>query len=461
MDIQSNLSALDYERADETPWPAPRKAWWAVFVFGLTLMVGFVDRSIITLMVEPIKHDLSLSDTQISLVLGFAYIAFYLVLGLPLARWIDTGPRRVILGACIGLWSICTALCGLASTFWQLALFRIGVGAGDAGVSPAIGSMISDLFPREKLARAFSLLALAYIAGTGIAMVLGGFIMGELSKAGDLKVGLLGTLHPWQLTFIIIGLPGLLASALYLTVPEPRRRDRWVQSPTAGAPSLLEVLRFLAVRWRVYAPMFAGLGLSSLLVFGTMAWAPAYFGRTHHWSPEHFGLISGVSGLIASPIGLFTGFQFTEWFIRRGLHDANLRLTLWSQWLGLPFIIGMPLMPTPQLAVAVMAIGNAINVAAIGSQNAALVTVTPNEMRAQVTALYLVMYNVIGYGLGPTLIALMTDFVLGSEALLSWALLAAAAVLGPLAAWILTLGLKPYGRAVAAGSAWADAHTSL
>jgi len=121
----------------------------------------------------------------------------------------------------------------------------------------------------------------------------------------------------------------------------------------------------------------------------------------------------------------------------------------------------MPLMPTPQLAVAVMAIGNAINVAAIGSQNAALVTVTPNEMRAQVTALYLVMYNVIGYGLGPTLIALMTDFVLGSEALLSWALLAAAAVLGPLAAWILTLGLKPYGRAVAAGSAWADAHTSL
>lgn len=452
MDALSAARPHGQEPANAVPWPPAHLAWWAVFVFGATLMVDYVDRSIITLLIEPIKRDLQLTDTEISLVMGFAFIAFYLVLGLPLARWIDGGPRRLILGTCIGLWSICTALCGFAANFWQLALFRVGVGAGDAGVSPAIGSMISDLFPPEKLARAMSLLAFAYICGHGVALVLGGFVIGELSKAGDLHLAVLGTLHPWQLTFMIIGLPGLLAAALYLTLPEPVRRGRLEGAATTKAPSLPQVLRYLAKGRKVYGPMFAGLALSSILMFGTTAWAPTYFGRTHHWTPQQFGLISGIAGLIASPIGLFSGFHFTEWFSRRGLHDANLRLTLWSQWLALPFTICMPLMPTPELAVSVMAIGAAINVAAIGSQNAALLTITPNDMRAQVTALYLVMYNVIGYGLGPTLIALLTDFVFGKEALLRWALLAAAVVLGPLGATILTLGLRPYGRAVAAGS---------
>ncbi len=431
------------------PWPSSRQAWWAVFVFGVTLAVGYLDRGVITLMIEPIKHDLSLNDTQISLVMGFAFIAFYLVLGLPLARWIDGGHRRLILGSCVAVWSLCTALCGVAQNFWQLALFRVGVGAGDAGVSPAISSMIADLFPKEKLARAMSLLALAFVCGNGLALVLGGFVLGTLSKAGDLHLGLLGTFHPWQITFLIVGLPGFLAALLYFTVPEPVRRGRSLDEPMAQTPSLLVVVRYLVSHWRVYGPMFGGLALASILMFGTMAWTPAYFGRTHHWPPQQFGVTSGIVGLIASPIGLFSGFRFTEWFIRRGWDDANLRLTVWSQWLGFPFMIAMPLMPTPQLAIAMLAIGNMINVAAIGSQNAALLTITPNKMRAQVTALYLVMFNVIGFGLGPTVIALLTDFVFGREELLRWSLLTAAVVLGPLAALILTLGLKPYGRAVA------------
>lgn len=429
-------------------WPSSRQAWWALFVFGVTLAVGFVDRGVISLMIEPIKHDLSLDDTKISLIMGFAFIAFYLMLGLPLARWIDGGNRRLILGLCITVWSISTALCGIAQNFWQLALFRVGVGAGDAGVSPAVSSMVSDLFPQEKLARALSLLALAYVCGNGLALVIGGSVLGTLSKGGDVYLPLLGSFHPWQITFFIVGLPGVIAALLYLTIPEPKRRGRLQSASSHEVPSLLSVIRYLIANGRAYGPMFLGLALSSLLNFGTAAWTPAYFGRTHHWSPQNFGVVSGIVGMVASSIGLFSGFQFTEWFIRRGKADANLRLTVWAQWLGFPFIIAMPLMPSPQLAIAMIAIGNMINTSAIGSQNAALLTMTPNQMRAQVTALYLVMFNVIGFGLGPTVIALLTDFIFRDENMLRWSLLSAAAILGPLGAISFSFALKPYGQAV-------------
>jgi MFS family permease len=429
-------------------WPPALQAWWALFVFGVTLAVGFLDRGVISLMIQPIKHDLSLGDTQISLIMGFAFIAFYLILGLPLARWIDGGNRRLILGLCITVWSVATALCGTARNFWQLASFRVGVGAGDAGVSPAISSMVSDLFPQEKLARAMSLLALAFVCGNGLALVLGGYVIGTLSKHGDVYLPYLGTFHPWQITFLIVGLPGVLAALLYLTIPEPRRRGRQIGGAMPDVPALLAVLRYLVANRRAYGPMFLGLALTSLMTFGTVAWSPAYFARTHHWSAQQFGVTSGTIGMIASSIGLFSGFRFTEWFIRRGRDDANLRLTVWAHWLGFPFVIAMPLMPTPQLAIAMIAIGNMIGTSAIGSQNAAMMTMTPNQMRAQVTALYLVMYNVIGFGLGPTVVALLTDYLFRDESMLRWSLLTAAIILGPLGAISFTCGLGPYGRAV-------------
>ncbi|WP_427968717.1 MFS transporter [Altererythrobacter sp.] len=437
-----------------TPWPPPRQAWWAVFVFGITLTISYLDRGLLNLLVEPIKQDLALSDTQISLVMGFAFVAFYLVLGLPLAQLIDRGSRRLILGVCVVVWSLSTALCGTAQAFWQLALFRFGVGAGEAGVAPSMSSMLSDLFPPEKLPRAMSLMAFAFVCGNGLSLLLGGFIIGSLSQGGAIVLPLLGEVRPWQATFIMVGLPGLLAAALYVTVPEPVRRGRPAETLNEAA-SLREVLRYLSDNRRVFAPMFIGLALSSIAAAGAAGWTPAFFSRAHGWSPAQFGPAAGITSLVCMPVGLMLGFRVTEMFARQGRNDASLRLVAWAHWLALPFAVAMPLMPSPQLALVMFGLAMGISVSAIGSQNAALLIVTPNRMRAQMTALFLVMYNVIGFGLGPTVVATLTDFVLGSEAKLGLAMALTSAVLGTLGALSISLGLRPFGTEVERARRWA------
>ncbi|HEX9806811.1 MAG TPA: MFS transporter [Alteraurantiacibacter sp.] len=439
--------------AEQNTWPAPREAWWAVLIFGVTMTINQLDRGLVNLLVQPIKTDLGLSDTQISLVMGFAFVALYLLLGLPIARLVDGGHRRLILGTCVAVWSSCTALCGLAQNFWQLALFRAGVGAGEAGVAPSISSMMADLFPPDRLPRAMSTMAFAFVCGNGAALLLGGLIIGAFAKIGTVSVPLLGELRPWQMTLILVGLPGMLASLLYFTVPEPRRRVR-IEDVGKQTPSLPEVLRYLGKNARVYAPMFIGLALGTMVLSGTAAWTPAFFQRTHGWSPTDYGVTAGIASLITSPIGLIAGIWWAERFIRKGRDDANLRLVAWSHWLALPFSLMMPLLPTPELAIAASVLAGAISVAAIGAQNAAILTVTPNRMRGQMVALFLLMFNVIGFGLGPTIVALLTDFAFGDEAMLRWALVTTVAVLGTLSAVSITLGLKAYGAEVKNARAW-------
>jgi MFS family permease len=429
--------------AAEPPWPSSRQAWYTVFVFGVTLAVSFLDRGVLNLLVEPIKRDLGLTDTQMSLLMGFAFIAFYLVLGLPVARWIDHGSRRTILGLAATVWSVSTMLCGVAGNFVQLALCRVGVGAGDSAVSPAISSMISDLFPKERLARAMSIMGLAFVVGNGLALLLGGAVIGALTKLGPIHVPLVGQMYPWQATFFIVGIPGLLAAALFLTVKEPTRRGG-AQTDIVGTPSLSAVLAYLWQYRAVYGPMFLGLALNSIISSGTAAWTPAFFERSFGWSPSRFGAVAGTLGLILSPIGIMLGFRVAEWLHNKGYLDANLRLTAAVVWMHIPLNVAMPFMPTPEGAIACMIIGNVISVAVIGAQNAAFLMITPNRMRGQTTALYLIMYTVIGYGLGPTVVALLTDFAFGQERYLYLALATVSAVLGPIAALSYSVALKPF-----------------
>lgn len=450
-DVASPLKAA---RSVDSPWPHPRRAWWAVFVFSLVLTVQFLDRGLIGLLVDPIKRDLHLSDTQISAIMGFAFVIFYLLLGLPISRWIDAGSRRLILGLSVVVWSVSTMLCGASHGFWQLALCRVGVGAGDAAVSPAISSMISDLFPREKLPRAMSLMAFAFVAGTALSLLFGGAVVHSLAGIPAVNLPVLGRFFPWQLTFLMVGAPGLFIALLFFTTQEPARRGLAPGQDRAKAPPASEIFGFLRANWSVYAVLFGGLALRSTMAVGISSWTPAFFHRTYGWSSAQYGLTAGIMTLIVAPIGLLGGYRITEWLHRRGHDDANLRLTAVCAWLTLPAFILTPLMPSPWLALALTGWTSMIGTGTIGSENAAMLVVTPNRMRGQISALYLFVYNCIGYGLGPMLIALLTDVVFHDEAKLRYALLLAAVVLGPIGAGILTVGLKPYGRAFKRASAW-------
>ncbi len=441
-------SVANENGAAVAPWPSARRAWYATTVFALALAINFLDRGILALLIEPIKHDLHLSDSDIGLLAGTAFVIFYLFLGLPIARLADTRSRRTIVGVGIAIWSVMTALCGTARTYGQLFVARIGVGVGEACNGPATFSMLADLFPPEKLPRAIAVLNFGFVAGTGLALLLGGTVVHFVAAMGPVPWPLVGTLHPWQLTFILVGLPGLIVALLFATVPEPARRGR------LGGTSLREVVRYMSVNRKAYVPMFAGLACNVVLHFGALNWVPSFFQRTYGWSAARVGITQGTIMVCTAPFALMIGSLLAERLARKGYDDANMRVTLIAILASAPCSILYPLMPTPGLAMAVLGLQWFFALLSPGPQNAALQIITPNQMRGQVTALFLFVFNVVGFGAGPYIVSLLTDHVFHSEALLRYSLTSAACVLGPLAALIVWAGLRDYGAAVKRSRSW-------
>lgn len=429
------------------PWPAPAVAWYAVFLFSLAIMINFLDRGILNLLVQPIKRDLGLSDTQMGLIVGFAFVLFYVAVGFPIARWVDRGTRKFIIATGVGLFGLMTALCGFARSFGQLFVCRIGVGVGEACIGPSFASMLSDYFPKEKLARAIAVCNFGFVAGMGLSLVAGGAIIGALQRYSVIDVPLLGPMRPWQVVFLICGIPGLLVAGLLLTLKEPPRRGAMRLSGASNSLSVAESVRFMLQAWRVYAPIFVGIGLRSIMLYAFMTWMPAFFERAHGWPPSRYGLTAGVVTLIVTPLGLLIGPWVAERWFRRGRFDSNMRVTVWVCVISAPFQVAATLLPTPELTLACYGFATLINAAAIGPENAALQVVTPNQMRGQVVAVNMFMFNVIGAGLGPMLAGVITDHVFGSEALVGWSLASIAAVAGPLSCLVFWYGMKPYGQA--------------
>ncbi len=440
-------SEVEQEASNGQPWPEPAKAWYAVSVFAVALMFAFLDRGIITLLVEPIKADLDLSDIQVSLLLGFALIVFNAFVAVPASRFVDIWPRNIIITVGIAFWSTATALCGFAQNFLQLFMARMGVGIGELVHGPATYSMMADLFPREKLPRAIAVLQLGFIGGVGVSLLLGAFVIQMLLGIDNVVVpGTSIVIRNWQLVFIIVGLPGLLVAALMMTVAEPPRRGRTVE--LKKPMPLRTVLKYLFENWRVYAPQFFGLAVAAIETSGTRAWQPVFFQRTYDWSAPKTGMVLGTALLVAAPFGLWAATWLTE-KLAKTRDDANLRVVAIAYTLSPIFAISGPLMPDPWLAVGCASLGVMIGIGGAVPQNAALQSVTPNEMRGQVTALYLFVFSVIGMGIGPTFIAVFTNYVIGDEQLLRYALSVTAAIMLPIAAWIMWLGVRPYGEAIA------------
>jgi len=435
------------------PWPSTGQAWYAVFVLSLGLMVTYLDRGILSLLVEPIKRDLRISDTQMSLLMGFAFVCFYLLVAFPIARLVDYKSRRAILGVGTAIWSLTTALSGLARTFRQLFMYRVGSGVGAACGSPASFSMVADLFPREKLPRAFAILFFGTFLGEGIALIVGGTLAGAFTRLSA-TVPVIGTLHGWQLTLIVIGLPGLLVAALMATIREPARRGRMAATSlgATAAPQRPPVRDVLAFVWKnagVFLPMFASMGISAMTGFGIRSWAPSFYVRTFHWSVAKYGLVQGLLALTIMPIGALTGSLMAEYLARKGHDDANMRTVFIGQCLAMPGMILFPLMPTAPLAIALSTAYTFFLFWTQAPMNAALQIVTPNQMRGQVTAIFLFIFNVIGTGLGPTIVALFTDYLFHSDRMIGRSIAIATLALGVLTAIIMWLGIRPYGRAMA------------
>jgi MFS family permease len=430
--------------AAELPWPSARIGWYAVFVISLSLLVNFLDRGIVPLLVPFIKADLQISDTKMSLLMGFAFIAIYAFAGLPIARFADRGNRKRIITIGLLLWSAATTMCGFARGFTSLFASRAGVGIGEACTGPASFSLLGDLVPPERMPRVLSVMNFGFIAGNGLALIILGSLIQLLSSSPTVVLPLLGEMRMWQAAFVLVGIPGLLVAALMATVPEPARRVGGDQ------PSIGEVLAFLWERRRVYGPLLLTISINTMAAVGLISWGPAFYIRVWHWNIGMIGLVNGLIWLTIAPIGAMIGAWMAERFAKAGHDDANLRVVIWAMAINIPCVIAMPLMPTAFLSVLMLALGVFGASLLFGPQNAAIQVVTPGRMKGQVTAFILFGFNILGYGLGPTVTALFTDYVYRDEMQVGYALSTCYAILGPIAFVVMLSGLKPYGRAVAA-----------
>lgn len=419
--------------------PSLRYAWGVVGLLGLAYTFSFIDRQILSLMVGPIRQDLGLTDTGVSLLHGLAFVIFYTTMGYPLGRLADRAPRKWIISTGIAVWSLMTALCGLARNFIDLFLARVGVGVGEATLSPAAYSMISDYFPREKIGRAMGVYNMGVYLGSGLAFIVGGAVIEMAASSPPVDLPLFGETRPWQLAFFIVGLPGLLVALAVMLVREPARRN--VQTP---GRSFADGLRFIRGRARVYAPFICGTACMSFIGYATNMWLPSFFMRVHGLSTGEAGLYIGLVVLVGGMIGVFGGGWVADWLQARGRRDA-FPLVIMGSALGVlvPSLL-IPFMPTPLLAFLVYIPASIFTSAPFAAAPAALQVITPNEMRGQVSAVYLMVTNIIGLGLGPTAVALVTDYLFADPQKVGYSVALITAMAAPLGVLLLSLSRAPF-----------------
>lgn len=433
--------------------PNPRSdlyAWYVVFVLMLAAVVSLVDRLLVGLLVDPIRRDLQISDFQISLLQGLAFSLFFCLAGLPIGRLVDRSHRRNIVGLGITFWSLMTAAAGLAQTYWQLFLTRAGVGVGEAALGPAAYSIISDYFPKSRLPLALGVFTLGTALGSGAAFAIGGLV-GGLANQDDFVLPVLGTVHGWQLAFMLVGLPGLLVAALMLTVREPVRRHTMAGGQ---AVPISAVAAFLRARRRLALGYVLGMSLAFCVTYALLAWMATYFIRAHGMPVERIGPVLGAMILVLSTLGIFCGGWIASALLRRGHRDATLRTAAWSLAASLPFLVAAPLLPTPAAALLAFGPGLFLSSIFISLGTSTIQLVTPNEMRGQVSALGLMLTTVAGSVLGPSLVAAGTDFLFADEARIGHAIALTCAVALPLAVAALAWSLAPLREAARLAEGW-------
>ncbi|UCG72559.1 MAG: MFS transporter [Chromatiales bacterium] len=382
-----------------------------MILLTVAYVFNFVDRYILGLLVEPIKADLGLSDTQMGLLIGPAFAVLYAAAGLPLGWLADRTRRTLILGCGVALWSLATAASSLARNFSQLFLARVGVGVGEATLAPCALSMISDSFPPERRGRPIAFYTAAQSLGAGLAALGGAAVLGWANSVDQLQVPVLGEVKPWQFTFIVVGLPGLFVALLLLLSREPARQER---AATQTGASIGETLDYL---WRRRAAYLSFVAFP--LVMTTVAYSQTFFAalymRTWNWPIERFALWSGLALVIIGPITVNVAGWLSDRLYKNGRPDGPVQVMLAGSLLLIVMGAVSPLMPTGELAFSVW-LFNLVGMSTVSAAAPiALLNIVPATMRGQGAALFYMITSLGGLLIGPTAVGLLSDYVFGES----------------------------------------------
>jgi MFS family permease len=420
-------------------------AAYVLFVLMVCYTLSFVDRQILSLLVAPIKRDLGISDTRVSVLQGLAFALFYTTLGLPMGRVADRRSRRSLITGGVFFWSVMTTLCAAARSFWSLFAGRMGVGVGEATLAPGAFSIITDYFPKRHLARAMSVYSMGIFIGSGLALIVGGSVVQATARVPFVELPLFGVIASWRLTFLLVGVPGVLVALWVATLREPRRRGLLIDGE--GRPAELspgQVFAIARARWQSILGISIGMVFQSMCTYGLTFWTPTVLQRIHGWTPRESGNRLGVVIICFGCLGMYAGGALTDYWRRRGIADAPMRVGIVSA-VGTAVVFGPALTASsPATMLWLFAPGMVFLGLPMGVVYAALQWILPNQARGQISALFLLMLNLGGQTLGPFVPAWFSDHVFQSERMIGVSL-ALSTVLAA-ALMLVTFGLtcRPY-----------------
>ena len=413
---------------DTGPLPNPLYSWYMMSALLVCSIFSSLDRQIMSLLIEPMKHDLNFSDTQISLLHGFAVAVFYAAMGISIGRIVDSRRRISIVAGGVALWSTMTALCGTVQSFWHLFIFRMGVGIGDATLTPSSYSLISDSFEAKRLGFAMAIFATGFLLGSGIALLIGSQILHTLEGLEGVSLPLLGPVYSWQLVFLIVGAPGILIALWVLNIREPKRRGSLRMKQLADGTSVLggvtlkETFAYIRQNARTFLCMNIAISFIAIHGYGSGAWIPTFLIRSHGYTAVEAGRSVGLIVAFSGTIGVLFGGLLGDWFAKRGMRNGRLIALGLVGIFTAPFTFLYPVVDSAAMALWLLVPTYFFTSFAAANWSASLAEMMPNQMRGVAVAIGYLMLNLLGAGFGPTLIALVTDYVFMDEMMLRYSL---------------------------------------
>ena len=416
--------------------------WYVAVILLIGFTFSFIDRQVLNLLVVPIQADLGITDVQISALQGLAFVLTYVGICIPIGRLVDRYNRVNIMTGGVLLWSVATVACGLSRSYIEMFVSRLGVGAGESTIHPGAVSVLGDYFEPDKLARPLSVYLLGPYLGAGIAMIFGAQVLEWTSRMDDLTFPLIGYLAPWQLTFIAVGLPGIIVAALFLTIREPVRVGRLAESKSIL--SWPQIIDYISKNRQIYVAIILGNSCLIILLYGLQSWIPTTLRRVYEWDLIQAGRVYGLIALVAGSAGVLSGPFAVRFLESKDYSAAPLQLAMAGMFVATVFLALLPWQSNVNTALICITLASFFVTFPLAGTTSLIVLVSPNEMRGVVTGLYVVVTSILGLVLGPTLVAASTDYVFQDPIAVAKSLAFVALVIGPIGIVLIWNGTKHF-----------------
>ena len=424
--------------------PSNTYGWYVAFILLIGFTFSFIDRQVLNLLVVPIQNDLNITDTQISALQGLAFVITYVGLCVPIGRIIDKTHRVSVMIIGLLIWSAATIACGFSKNYISMFIARMGIGAGESTVHPGSISILGDYFDSDKIASPMSIYLLGPYLGAGIAMIFGAQVLDWTSQMdSNFILPLVGEVAPWQLTFIAVGLPGVLVACLFLTIREPKRRIQEIESQEA--PSFKKIAEYIKNNWQVYGAIIIGNSCLIILLYGLQSWVPTMLLRVYEWDLIQSGRVYGLIAMLAGSAGVLSGPFVLKLMSKNNIDAPHFKLAIFGISMASLSLVLLPFQANVNIALIFVTLASFFVTLPLAGTSSAMVIVSPNRIRGVITGIYVVVTSVFGLVLGPFLVASSTDFIFQDPNAVAKSLALVSVLIGPVGIFFMLKGVDAFG----------------